>query len=250
MTLKVMTFNLRVPVKGDGINYFPNRRERILACIKQEDPDLIGFQEATDEVREFLRETLGDRYVVLGCGRLQGYRGESAPIAYRKNSFELVNLSTRFLSDTPTLPNTRYENSDQSKYPRMFLHAELSPNGMDRTIHLLNTHLDHLGKDARLLGMRQVLSFAENLSGPIILTGDMNARPNEACITLAKEWGLRDTAEHVTHTFHGFGEYQENFRIDYVFTNTAVMESHRVEYLPIDGVYVSDHYPVTAMLEI
>ena len=250
MKIKVMTFNLRVSVQGDGINYFPHRKDRILQCIEEEAPDLIGFQEARDDERKLLRHALADHYIFLGCGRCEGYRGESSPIAYRKDLFELVNLTTRFLSDTPTLPNTRYENSDQSKYPRMFIHAELSANGADGTFHFLNTHLDHIGKEARLLGMKQILSHASDLSGPLILTGDMNALPDEACITLATESGLADTTQSITHTFHGFGKFHENFKIDYIFTNAPFEPARRIEDTPMEGVYISDHHPVVAIIEI
>lgn len=34
--IKVMTFNIRVEAKIDGINYLDNRRERILDTITQE----------------------------------------------------------------------------------------------------------------------------------------------------------------------------------------------------------------------
>ncbi len=248
-SIKVMTFNLRVTAKSDGINCFPCRKERILTCLEKESPDLIGFQEAGDDARFFLREALSDRYVVLGCGRNGNYRGESCLIAYRKDSFELVNFSTRFLSDTPTVPGSRYENSDQSRCPRLFAHAELS--GEEGTVfHFINTHLDHKGVEARSLGMKQILAYARELSGTVILTGDMNARPKEECILLAKEAGLCDTTEEISHTFHGFGAHTEGVKIDYIFTNAPFEKGRRVEDLPVDGVYISDHYPLTSSVEI
>ena len=39
--MKVCTFNLRTPVPNDGANYFPNRKQRILDCIRDENPDII-----------------------------------------------------------------------------------------------------------------------------------------------------------------------------------------------------------------
>ncbi|MBR2354186.1 MAG: endonuclease/exonuclease/phosphatase family protein [Clostridia bacterium] len=252
MNIKVMTFNLRVPAESDGVNYFPNRKERILSCIAKEDPDLIGFQEASDEGRALLRDALSDRYVLLGCGRQKGYRGESTPIAYRKDLFELVNLSTRFLSDTPTVPGSRYANSDQSVCPRLFVHAELSAEGGAGTVHFINTHLDHKGRESRFLGMKQILDYAEGMEGPVILTGDMNARPDEACISLAKERGLSDTTEEILHTFHGFGKFteEEKYKIDYIFTNAPFEKARRVDDEPVDGVYISDHHTVVATVEI
>ena len=100
--LKVMTFNVRTPVKGDETNYFWNRTGRITEVIGKELPDLIGFQEATREVREFLTTALFPMgYLVVGCGREKNLHGEGTVIAYRRERFELLSLESRWLSLTP-----------------------------------------------------------------------------------------------------------------------------------------------------
>ena len=58
MEMKIMSFNLRTEARSDGINYFPHRKSRILSAIETESPDLIGFQEATDTMRDWLIEAL------------------------------------------------------------------------------------------------------------------------------------------------------------------------------------------------
>ena len=179
----------------------------------------------------------------------KNYRGESCLVAYRKDRFELVNFTTRFLSDTPTVAGSRYENSDQSKCPRLFAHAELSAEG-EETFHFINTHLDHKGAGARTLGMKQILAYAEELSGKMILTGDMNAKPDEECIRLAKAAGLQDTTAEISHTFHGFGRVTENCKIDYIFTDADFSDAKRVEDEAENGVYISDHYPLTAVITL
>ena len=45
--LKVVTFNLRITV-DDGINIWQNRVTHIINKIKNEAPDMIGFQELTN----------------------------------------------------------------------------------------------------------------------------------------------------------------------------------------------------------
>ena len=89
--LKVFTFNLRVASKADGENIFWNRTDRIQALLADEKPDLIGFQEVTDQMRDWLRTSLPG-YTVLGCGRGKDYRGESMALAYRTDAFELIGL--------------------------------------------------------------------------------------------------------------------------------------------------------------
>ena len=66
--IKVMTFNLRVEANVDGINHLKNCKGKIIDTINFYQPDLIGFQEARNETRDWLSNTLND-YTVIGCGR-------------------------------------------------------------------------------------------------------------------------------------------------------------------------------------
>ena len=101
MKLKIMSLNVRINTTNDGINSFTNRRERVKECIMAEKPDIIGIQEANDEMTEWMRTDLRSRYYIVGTGREKDLRGEGARIAYNKKKFELVSLDTRWLSETP-----------------------------------------------------------------------------------------------------------------------------------------------------
>lgn len=254
MQLKVMTFNLRLDVTSDGVNYFPNREHRVLETIHAEKPDLIGFQEASDYIRSFLKKELSEEYTVIGCGREKNYRGESCSIAFRKDCFELISFDTHFLSTSPTTPGSTYAGSDQSKCPRLYVHAELSHDQMEQPIHFFNTHLDHRGAQARTLGMAQILQHLSTVRGYSILTGDMNAHPDTECIGLTaamKEKTLKDATAQIERTFHNFGRADDKIiKIDYIFTDAEPKEAYAVEDVPVDGVYISDHYPVCAYLEL
>ena len=119
MKLKVMTFNIRIPLPNDGLNAFTNRQPLIKALIDGESPDIIGIQEATDDIKKWLRDTIGGEYDVIGCGRDPDRFGESCPIAYKKDVFELVSFETFALSPTPHIPGSKYNEPLQSKCPRM-----------------------------------------------------------------------------------------------------------------------------------
>ncbi len=251
MKLKVMTFNLRVPADADGINHFDNRKQLVLATIEKEQPDLIGFQEAPDSTRAFLRANLPSNYTLLGCGRKAGYRGESAPLAYRNDRFELISFETFWLSDTPYVPESRYENSDQSNCPRLTVHATLHAEGVEKPFHFYNTHLDHKGMKARLLGMRDIISHIKKDCGEFILTGDMNASPAEDCIKeILTLPDVVDTTAGISSTFHNYGRNTEDCKIDYIFTNLASQGSYAIEDKHENGIYISDHYPVCAILDL
>jgi len=251
MKIKVMSFNLRFRTERDGINIFDNREPRVLETIKNEAPDLIGFQEATDYQRDFLRRELSDTYTVLGCGRYADYRGEAPCIAYRADMFELVKYDTFWLSDTPDVAGSIYEGIDQSKCPRVTSYALLSLGKDMGCIAFFNTHLDHQGEKARVKGMKQTLEAIERLGGTFVLTGDMNDFPNSECIRLATQAeGVVEATADIKHTFHNYGRITENHKIDYIFTNTRVVSSHAVEDGPVEGIYISDHYPICAEIEI
>ena len=253
MKLKVMTFNLRCINGGDGINEFENRKPKVLSAISSESPDLIGFQEATDLQRDFLRKNLSENYIVLGCGRKGNYYGESVCLAFKRDLFELISFDTFWLSDTPNVPGSRYESSDQSSCARLTVHAELASKELSAPIHFFNTHLDHQGAEARLLGMKDIIKKISETSGTYVLTGDFNARPDAPEITEilnTKLFKADDATANLTHTFHGFGKFNEDHKIDYIFTNAPHHSTQIVTAPCEDGIYISDHHPVCTILEL
>ena len=80
--LKCMSFNLRVAAACDGVNMFFRRAPRVLEVLEREQPDLVGFQEVTDDMRTWLTEHLHG-YTLQGCGRERNCHGESMLLGYR-----------------------------------------------------------------------------------------------------------------------------------------------------------------------
>lgn len=89
--MKFVTFNIRCDFGQDGANNFIYRRPLILEKIRQEKPDIIGFQEVLPHVAAWLKENLTEYYIV-GCGREKDLTGEAMIIAYRKERFQSVSL--------------------------------------------------------------------------------------------------------------------------------------------------------------
>lgn len=106
--MKVVTFNIRCDYGQDGLNEFANRKELILRKINQEKPDIIGFQEVLPHVAKWLKENLNE-YYVIGCGRGANLRDEQMSIAYRRDRINLISMETWWLSQTPDVPGSRYE---------------------------------------------------------------------------------------------------------------------------------------------
>ncbi|MBR6709140.1 MAG: endonuclease/exonuclease/phosphatase family protein [Clostridia bacterium] len=252
-TLKVFTFNLRVDVKKDEENWFWNRTGRVLDVIAEHQPDLIGFQEVTGAMRSWLKKELRD-YTVLGCGRNADYGGEAVMIAYRTDRFDLISFDHRWLSNTPNIPGSRY-GGDQSGCPRTVCCATLKHPEAGELLHFYNTHLDHQGNIARILGATQLMQEISARGGKFVLTGDFNDVPSSEAIRRISECSalqVVDATAAVGGTFHGFGRVKDPQQIVYIFTNAACdpSASHVITDVPVDGVYISDHNPVCAYITI
>lgn len=251
-SIKVITFNLRYSNKNDGINYFDNRFPKIIEFLKKEQPDIIGFQEADDHIRDTLKNNVTD-YVLIGSGREKNYSGETAPIGYKKDKFDLIKFEQLWLSDTPDVPGSRYE-GDQSECPRVMTAALLKMKGNTSPFWFINTHLDHWGEGARLLGSLQIMRFIQEKKHRVILTGDFNAEPNSIevkAITENEKYSLLDCTAELGKTFHNFTDTPLS-KIDYIFTSFNCDISKSIVYHdePINGVYLSDHRPVGAIIEV
>ena len=252
MNMKVMTFNLRVDAPVDGINRFEPRQPRILEAIRSNDPDIIGFQEASDIMRKWLRDELTD-YVVVGCGRLADYRGESVVLAYKKDTFEALWTECFWLSMTPNVPGSTY-GIDQSSCPRVTTVACLKHKDAAEPFVFCNTHLDHKGKTARLLSSSQLIQYLSSKPYKFVLTGDFNAYPDSPEITAftTANLGIVDTTSELGGTFPNFGKHQVKTKIDYIFTTLPCdkANSYIVEDDGVEGIYISDHHPVCTTVEI
>ena len=252
--LKIMSFNLRVDNSGDGINAFSNRFHRVVEVLEREKPDVVGFQEVTNAMRARLRDHLPG-YTVQGCGREANYCGESMLIAYRKEEVELIRLENIWLSPTPYIPGSNF-GGDQSSCPRMFTAALVKHRDVDEPFYFMNTHLDHVGKNARYLGAMQLVQYVSSHREHFVLTGDFNATPETPEIKLITSAlgyrGAVDCTEGLGGTFHGFGRIppERMEKIDYIFTDAVCRDRYVVEDTPVEGQYYSDHNAVCALIEL
>lgn len=252
--MKIVTFNLRCDNEADGCNSFQNRKELVRKKLKQEMPDIICFQEVLPHMAQWLSENLPD-YELIGCGREKDFSGEQVSIGLRKNKFSLISMETYWLSPTPFLPGSRY--ADQSEFPRICIELVLKME--EQVFRLINTHLDHRGKNARKLAVEQIVSKIEKEEFlpdiPVVLAGDFNGEPDSEERKLLKS----ETWDHLTkdmgYTFHGFTEAEIPQSIDGIY----LCQKGKILFLPDkvekwedrEGkIWLSDHYPVCVYLRM
>lgn len=252
--MKIMSFNLRYDCSSDGINAFSNRISRVIDVISNESPDIVGFQEVTDGMKKTMRENLKG-YTTVGCGRESDYHGESMLIAFKTELFELIEVKNLWLSETPNIPGTKY-GFDHSHCPRMYTSILLKHNEMDKPFRFINTHLDHVGEKARALEATQLCNDISKYKEKFILTGDFNALPETDEIKLITQKlsnrGCIDCTQDLGPTFHNFGRLPKDKqeKIDYIFTDGVCKNAYRVEDIPVDGQFYSDHNAVVAEIEL
>ena len=130
----------------------------------------------------------------------------------------------------------------------------------DRRIRVFNTHLDVFSERVRGMQLRflcRAIARMQRIAPlPTIVTGDFNAPPDSPLIRALTRDGiegirLTDTASGIDagtlHFFRGTGTR----RIDYIFADPRIRCSSVTRWKDREGnVFISDHYPVCAEIEL
>lgn len=259
--LRIMSFNLRVPVLLDGVNFWELRKQRVAETIHATDPDLLGTQECLASQADFLKGRLSG-YEFFGVGRDDGRQGgEMCAVFYKSARFEKLAGGHFWLSDTPDRPGSR---GWGAWFPRMVTWVHLRPRDGSPAFFWFNTHFEAFSSHAREASANFLKRRIASIAGgaPAIVTGDFNAdageAPHRTLVSGPAADALVDTfrAAHPNPsreegTFHGFHGGLSGIRIDWILSTPAIqtLAAVIVRNKP-DGGYPSDHYPVTATLRL
>ena len=250
--LRVMTFNVRLPLEQDGANQWKFRRDLAAHVIARTKPDIVGTQELHKvQGDDFLARLPG--YAWFGIDRRGGHGDEHMGIFYRHDRFRLIELGNFWLSDTPAVPGSI---SWGHPYPRMVTWGLFETKADGRRFYVLNTHFPYRAEDgeARLKAARMIRQHIDALAPgiPVILTGDFNTEPDSAVHALLTDalTDARVTApvkagpEATYHAYQGTGDR----RIDWILSRG--FRAERVETVADrrGALYPSNHFPVVADL--
>ena len=251
--LKVMSYNIRLSTGNDGTNAWMYRCPATLEMLKDQQPDVFGVQEALEDQIMFLEE-FADGYDCVGVGREDGKKkGEHMSIFWNKKTVKLMKWGTFWLSETPEKPSMGW---DAACY-RTATWALMKDKRTGEKFYFVNTHLDHVGVEARKNGLKLIVGrIAEiNPEGyPMVLTGDFNIIPeNPGLVDLDKIMtSTRKIAKKTDNkgTFNGWRKDREGGVIDYIyvsgFSEVPVYETITKEFA--GKPFISDHYPVMSVL--
>ncbi|MBO4642072.1 MAG: endonuclease/exonuclease/phosphatase family protein [Bacteroidaceae bacterium] len=260
ISLRVLTFNIRIISDSDGKNNWYYRCNDVVAFCRDIHPDVIGMQEATVPQRKFVMDCLSE-YECIGQGRDGGQNGEHCPVFYRKDRFILEKSGTFWLSETPDRVSVGWDAAAR----RIVCWTILRDRQSGERLLFANTHFDHKGETARtqssLLAKKRLTEYAQGL--PIIVTGDFNASPQSECyaymlsspgtVPLGDAWNEARTRIGPVGTYHGWAKVasSESSRGDFIFT------SHDINVLRfVNDDYtrrprmLSDHNPLYTDIEL
>ena len=254
-TIRVGTCNVRVAAKGDVAagNGWNERKDDLIALLRRLDMDVFGLQEVHArpyrELCKGLKEwELVDDFEV------------STPVAYRKDRFDLEKKGVFWLSETPDVPRSKGWGAN---YIRPCLYLILKDKRTGRRLCFINTHTDHIAVKARVEGMKLIVermkSFSEGL--PVVFVGDHNDGPKSEMTAIARKSlkDARDISEKKDpgpiNTYHAFGRAKprERLRVDYIYVSDGVRVRDFVTHddkRPGTDRYPSDHYPLSATIEL
>lgn len=251
--LKVMSYNIRLGVANDGTNSWQFRAPATPAMLEAQKPDVFGVQEAHDFQIAFMEEFCRN-YKSVGVGRENGKKeGEHMSIFWNKKTVGLLKWGTFWLSETPEDPSMGWD----AACKRTATWALMKDKKTGRKFYFVNTHLDHVGKQAQKNGLKLIVDRIATINPqgyPMVLTGDFNIRPdNPALADLDK---IMQSARKIApktdnrNTFNGWSVKKTAEVIDYIYVSgfSACKEYRTVTEKYLERPFVSDHYPIFARL--
>ena len=255
--LSLMSFNVAVDNRGEGTGW--NWRKSVVnKMLSQEKPEIIGFQEAQPhEITDMV--AAHPEYSWYGLGRDTGKRPatttayapeEAMVIFWMKDSLDVDNCGTFWLSETPDKPGKGWD----AAYNRTCTWAEFVHKKTGQHFFLFNTHLDNKGKTARTNSMILIAQKMLEINPghlPMFLSADFNTKSTDAIfapINSAMK-SIRDVAPESEKDKMTFNNYSApKSQIDHIFFSGTGMVP--LTFRVLDGSYgdylISDHYPVMA----
>lgn len=250
--LKVMSYNIRYGLAEDGTNSWKYRCPATIEMLEEQCPDVFGVQEAYDFQIEFINE-FARNYKSVGVGRIDGKKdGEQTAIFWNKKTVSMLKWGNFWLSDTPEKPSMGWD----AACTRTATWALMKDKKTGRKFYFVNTHLDHVGKEARKNGLKLIVDrIAEiNPEGyPMVLTGDFNMRPDDSSMVEIDKImkSARKVADKTDNlgTFNGWGRVHDNV-IDYIYVSgfSDVPKYQTITKKYAERPFISDHYPIMSVL--
>jgi endonuclease/exonuclease/phosphatase family metal-dependent hydrolase len=259
----VMSCNIRYSRAKDGENSWPLRRELCRRVIQSRNPDVVCFQEVTDEQFAWLSPRM-EGFVSVGTIDKPASRDPVNSIFYRNDRLSPTSVGAYWLSRTPHVAGSKSWASDCVRmvtWARLAIHSEERGAAPRQEVRIVNTHLDHISQRARVHQARMIAQdcAAYPAGYPQVLTGDFNCDCRNPAVRDLLKSRFRDTYQEVHGTadpfgtFHAFQGREHQGRIgkmDWVMVKGDwTVKAAEIVTDSENGRYPSDHFFVLADIE-
>ena len=254
-SLMVMSFNVRSMnmTEQKEQDQWENRRDACCAMINYHRPVMIGVQECHKVQRDYIKSRCRG-YDVIGRSKDNDIDGEQNAIFYLRDSITVQESGTFWLTETPGQVS-RLEGHYHFRTATWVKALHKSTNVV---FYHINTHLDNCGNDFRSVELSYVLDFIkENCEDyPVVMTADWNEHDEHSLFDdmykTFKNARFTATSTDKGATFNNFGANTDYLRIDHVFyKGFASCSKFSTDRQSWSGhAYISDHYPVYAVLNL
>lgn len=251
--IRIMSANVRCLNPQDlGKKSWFYRADLILKNIEAEAPTVIGFQEVTKWQYAYLCDTLS------GYDSVITYRDDTAfsegcPVFYNTSLYNLKDKGSFWLSETPEVMSKGW---DAACY-RICSYVILEEKENGKQFVVFNTHLDHVSDTARINGIQVVLDKIAQFGGlPSVIIGDLNAAEDSETYRSVTENFLDAKYQlenpQISATYQNWGTELDRPCIDYCMISKTgfTVNSYKVVQTTYDGVYPSDHFPLSVSLTL
>ena len=253
---KIISFNVRYSSAPeiDGDNRWELRRDASVKMVAKHKPLVMGLQEACPDQIDFLDLNLTG-YKHIGVGRDDGKRaGEMMAIYYDTTRLTLLDSGTFWLSETPEKVSLGWDAACNRTCT--WGHFKVNDTGFE--FLYFNTHLDHLGSQARKNSIKLIVDKMTELNPdnvPVFLSGDFNSTTDDPIFDPLKA-SLKDAREvsaisDKIITYNGFGTVTDNpnTRKEWVIDHIFFSGVNPMAFMVLNGNYgvpfISDHYPIS-----
>lgn len=252
LSITVMSYNIRGMLDADKRD-----SEGVIDSIRQRDPDIFAPQEATTTSAKWISRldaALGEEYQCVK-GLCTGSYLQYQPIYFKKDRFELVSSSSKYLSNTPDV-KSRVEGA---QYERIVTFVVLRDKQTGIEFLYSNNHFDTAGYIVRTEEAKILAKMLENYPLlPQIVGGDFNTESSTTPIqTLTSKSQLtvgEKIAEEAILGGSGAAEYvtrgESIIDIVLVTADSISIQKYEIWDNKIDNRYPSDHLPVCVELTV
>ncbi len=228
-------------------------------------PDILGVQEAQYKsqwtyLKDQLKSVGYDGYGLSRSDGTESGSGEVVGILWNTDVVKKIEVGTFWLSETPDKPSRSWGMSmNRTATWGLFEHIATG-----QKFFFLNTHLplknDSLDdpEQAKKEGMKlieaKLLEYYDDY--PLYLTGDFNVISTDNVLDGVRKF-MRNARNYATvkdnnATINGFGDSSSRKQIDHIYYSDYLKSP---EYYTIidayNGItYVSDHYPIYAIIKL